>query len=301
MRVTDKIMYDQMRFSVMDSRDRLFSIQQKISLNRKLTTLSDDPRGSEKASQLKSAQSELDQIRRNIQSGKTSLDLSGAALQGVEELLVRAKEISVQFSNGENSADDRKMAGEEVAGIYRQVVSYANSKNGSDYLFSGFSSDTPAYTEDGIWQGDAGAKEVRIGQSERMAVNEIGATVFGSTAAAGGVPAGGLMKDLQDFQAALAANDQEGIQKAMTTMDTGMQAVLVSQGTMGTRLKHMDVMDASIGNMQTTVATQLSGIEDLDIAEMATELAKQEAAYQAAIMVAGRISTLSILDAVNTG
>ncbi len=301
MRVTDKIMYDQMRFSVMDGRDRLFAIQQKISSNRKLNSLSDDPRGSEKASQLKSTQSELDQFRRNIQSGKTSLELSGAALQGVEDLLVRAKEISIQFSNGEYSAEDRKMAAEEVAGIYQQVVSYANSKNGSDYLFSGFGSDTAAYSATGVWQGDAGSKEVRIGQSERMAINEIGATIFGSSVAAGPVPAGGLMKDLQDFQAALASNDVAGIENAMTSMDAGMEAVLASQGTLGTRVKHMEVMDSAIGNMLTTIANQLSGIEDLDIAEMATELAKQEAAYQAAIQVAGRISSLSILNGLNTG
>ena len=193
------------------------------------------------------------------------------------------------------------MAAEEVAGIYQQVVSYANSKNGSDYLFSGFSSATPAFSEAGVWQGDAGIKEVRIGQSERMAVNEIGATVFGSTAAVGGVPAGGLMKDLQDFQAALETNDLAGVGNAMTAMDAGMNAVLASQATVGTRVKHLEVMDSAIGNMQTTITGQLSGIEDLDIAEMATELAKQEAAYQAAIQVAGRISTLTILDAVNTG
>jgi flagellar hook-associated protein 3 FlgL len=296
MRVTDKIMYDQMRFSVMDSRDRLFSIQQKISSNRKLTSLSDDPRGSEKASQLKSSQSELDQFQRNIQSGKTSLELTGAALQGVEDLLVRAKEISIQFSNSENSAEDRKMAAEEVAGILRQVVSYANSKNGSDYLFSGFSSTTPAYSATGGWQGDQGTKEIRIGQGERMATNEIGSSVFGSSAAAGGVPAGGLLKDLQDFQTALAGNDMAGIGNAITSMDSGMQSVLESQGTVGTRIKHMEVLDSAIGNMLVTFAGQLSGIEDLDIAEMATELAKQQSAYQAAIQVAGKIASMSILD-----
>ena len=301
MRVTDKIMYDQMRFSVMDGRDRLFAIQQKISANRKLTSLSDDPRGSEKASQLKSTESELDQFRRNIQSGKTSLELTGVALQGVADLLVRAKEISIQFSNGEYGAGDREIAAEEVAGIYRQVVSFANMKNGSDYLFSGFNSDTPAYSAvvvdasgvvvgGGVWGGDAGEKEVRTGQSERMAINVTGASVFGSSGTAG------LMKDLQDLQVALGANDLAGIGNAMADMDAGMQAVLASQSTVGTRIRQMEVMDSAIGNMLVSVATQLSGIKDLDIAEMATELAKQEAAYQAAVLVAGKISSLSMLN-----
>jgi flagellar hook-associated protein 3 FlgL len=103
------------------------------------------------------------------------------------------------------------------------------------------------------------------------------------------------MKELQDFQAALENNDLAGIGNAMTAMDAGMQAVLESQSTVGTRVKHMEVMDSAIGNMLVSISTQLSGIEDLDIAEAATELAKQEAAYQAAVLVAGKISSLSML------
>jgi len=298
MRVTEKIVYDAMRFSVMENRDRLFAVQQRIAANRKLASPSDDPRGSEKASQLHSTRAELEQFRRNIRFGKTSLEISDTALQGVEDLLVRAKELAVQFSNGEFSDRDRKMAAEEVGEIRRQVVGYANTKNGSEYVFSGFLGDTPAYSAAGVWQGDAGAREIRIGQSERIVTNETGADIFGSAAAAGGVPAGGLMKDLQDFQAALENNDLDGVRNALTTMDAGMQAVLAGRALAGTRIRRMEVTDTAIGNMLVAIDNQLSGIEDLDIAEMATELAKQEAVLQAAVQVAGRIGSLTVLDAV---
>lgn len=299
MRVTEKIVYDSIRFSVMDNRDRLFSIQQKISANRKLNSLSDDPRASEKASQLKSAKSEIEQFQRNIRFAKTSLELTDTALQGVEEQLIRAKELAVQFSSGGYNDQDRIVAAAEVAEIYKQVVGYANTKNGSEFVFSGFSSTTPAYSKAGVWQGDGGAKEVRIGQNERIAMNEIGSDVFGSTAAAGGVSAGGLLKDLRDFQTAIENNDLGGIRDAMTTMDAGMQTVLTGEAMVGTRIKHIEVTDTAMGKMVTSIENQLSGIEDLDIAQMATELAKQEAVFQAAVQVAGRITSLSILDVLN--
>src|SRR5512140_187011 len=140
MRVTDKIMSDQMRTSVMGNRDKLFAIQQKIAENRKLVYLSDDPRASEKVSQLKATQAEMQQFKRNISFGKGSLDMTLNALDGVSGLLGRVRELAVQFSSSDYNASDRQLAANEVDELYKEMVSYANTKIGSDYLFSGYNS-----------------------------------------------------------------------------------------------------------------------------------------------------------------
>jgi len=298
MRVTEKILNDSLRRSVMDNRERLFNVQTRISANRKNLTLSDDPRAAEKAAQLKANRAELEQFRRNISFGKSTLELSVDALRGVEEQLSRARELAVQFSSGEYTAEDRGLAAAEMGEIYRQVLAYANTRNGSDYVFSGFGSNTPAYSADGVWQGDAGSRQIRIGQVERIAVNAVGADVFGSSTAAGGVPAGGVMRDLRELRTALENNDPAGVRNSIDTMDAGIQSVVSGQATLGTRLKRMEVTESSIGDLVMTIAEQLSGIEDLDIAEMAMELKKQETAFQAAVEVAGRISSMTLLDAV---
>ncbi len=307
MRITEKIIYDSVRNSVMDNRSTLFNVQQKIAENRRLIYLSDDPRSSEKASQIKTGQSEVSQFKRNILFGKASLDLTENALNGINDTLVRAKELAIQMANGEVSASDRKAAAAEVNELFKQAVGYANTKLGGEYIFSGFKSDTAAYTDDGVWQGDAGTRLVRIGQSEKMQINEIGSNVFGNRVTVGTVPpappatyvsGSSIMEDLAQFRAALENNDVSGIQKTIDAMDLGQAKVVQSQASVGTRTKHMGVTDSSLLNLSTSLTAQLSDIQDLDIAQMAIDLAKQEAVLSASIQVAGRITSMTVLDAV---
>jgi flagellar hook-associated protein 3 FlgL len=306
-RITEKIIYDSVRNSVMDNRSTLFTIQQKIAENRRLLYLSDDPRSSEKASQIKTGQSEVAQFKRNILFGKASLDLTENALNGINDTLVRAKELAIQMANGEVSASDRQAAAAEVAELFKQAVAYSNTKLGGEYIFSGFKSDTPAYTDDGVWQGDEGTRLVRIGQSEKMQINETGSSVFGNRVTAGAVPSApppgyvagsSIMEDLAQFRAALENNDINGIQTTIAAMDQGQARVLKSQASVGTRTKHMQVTDSSLLNLSTSLTAQLSDIQDLDIAQMAIDLAKQEAVLNASIQVAGRITSMTVLDAV---
>jgi flagellar hook-associated protein 3 FlgL len=308
MRVTEKIIYDSVRNSVMDNRSALFLIQQKIAENRKLIYLSDDPRSSEKASQIKTSQSEVAQFKRNILFGKASLELTENSLNGINETLVRAKELAIQMANGEVSATDRKAAAAEVTELFKQAVGYANTRLGGEYIFSGFKSDTPAYTEDGVWQGDDGARHVRIGQSEKMQINATGSSIFGDRVTSGATPGpppatytsgSSIMEDLAQFRSALENNDLAGIQATINAMDLGQARVLQSQASVGTRSKHMTVTDTSLLNLSTSLTGQLSDIQDLDIAQMSIDLKKQEAVLQASIAVAGRITSMTVLDAVS--
>ena len=300
MRITEKIIYDSVRNSVMDNRSRLFEIQQKIAENRRLIYLSDDPRSSEKASQIKTGQSEVSQFKRNILFGKASLDLTENALNGMNDTLVRAKELAIQMANGESSAADRKAAAAEVGELFKQAVGYANTKLGGEYIFSGFNSDNPAYTDSGSWKGDAGGRLVRIGQSEKVQINEIGLNVFGDRLAPPAVyaPGNSIMEDLARFKTALETNDLTGVQTTIDAMDKGQSRVIQSQASVGTRAKHMGVTDSSLLNLSTSLTAQLSDIQDLDIAQMAIDLAKQEAVLNASIQVAGRITSMTVLDAV---
>jgi flagellar hook-associated protein 3 FlgL len=292
MRVTEKIIYDTMRNSVMDNRDRLFRIQQQIAENRKLLQPSDDPRAAEKLLNLKASKSESEQYRRNIQYGKASLELAGNSLSEAGDLLVRAKEIATQLANDTYTAQDRTQAAAEVTELRRRMLGIANSKLGSEYLFSGFRSDAPAYDALGSYQGDRGSKEIRVGQSEKMTLNLVGSDVFGSNTT-------GILYDLGRLEDALVGNDVDEIRASLQTMDQGMQNVFRYQALLGARVKSLELKEYSLQNFSIEIDGQISDTEDLDVAEAAMNLKKQESAYEAAIQVSGRIASLTILNAIN--
>lgn len=306
MRVTNRMVYDKMQFSVLDNRDRLFQIQEKIATNRRLVNLSDDPRAAEKVSQYRSLAAEVDQFRRNISVGKSNLELTSNAFSGVSEMIIRSKEIAIQLANGDYNATDRETASQEINEILKQVIGYANTKAGSDYLFSGAESNVPAYTSDfdggnyGVWQGDTASRNIRISQGELLSINEAGIDVFGTRPSAGppAVAGSGIINTLADFQTALASNDVAGIQTAIGALDTDLQTVLQQQAAVGTRIKRMEITDLALNSLSTVLESQVSGLEDLDLAEVSIELNKQVAVLQASIKVAGQISNLSLLDSL---
>ena len=71
-----------------------------------------------------------------------------------------------------------------MSGIYDQVVSLSNARysggglEGARYLFSGFKTDTPAFTDAGLYQGDDGEYKVQVGAGESVTVGLSGARVF---------------------------------------------------------------------------------------------------------------------------
>jgi flagellar hook-associated protein 3 FlgL len=292
MRVTEKIIYDTMRNSVMDNRDRLFRIQQQIAENRRLLQPSDDPRAAEKLLNLKASKSETEQFQRNIQYGKASLELAGNSLSEAGDLLVRAKEIATQLANDTYTALDRSQAAAEVNELYRRMLGIANSKLGSEYLFSGFRSDAPAYDALGSYQGDRGSKEIRVGQNEKVTLNLVGSDVFGSNTT-------GILYELSALKDALNGNDVDGIRASLQTMDQGMQNVFRYQALLGARVKSLELKEYSLQNFGIEIDGQISDTEDLDVAEAAMNLKKQESAYEAAIQVSGMIASLTILNAIN--
>jgi flagellar hook-associated protein 3 FlgL len=293
MRVTEKIVYDAVRNALMDNRDRLFTIQQRIAANRKILKPSDDPRAAEKLVYLTATQSEIDQFRRNITFGKAFIESSESVMSEAGDLLVRAKEIATQYADDVYTAQDRQMAATEVNELYDQLLGLANTKLGAEYIFSGFRSDAPAYDASGNYQGDDGIREVRIGQNEKLTLNIVGTDVFGTSSA-------GILRDLADLRDALAADDASGIRASLDDMDGGMQTVFRNQALLGARVRRLEFEEKTLENFGTELTGQISQAKDLDIAEAATELKLQEAAFEAAVQVSGRIASLTLLDVIGT-
>ncbi|GAB4361476.1 MAG: flagellar hook-associated protein FlgL [Deltaproteobacteria bacterium] len=291
MRVTEKMVFDTMRGSVLGNRDRLYRIQRQIAENRRIVQPSDDPRGAEQLVLLDGARSEISQFVRNLAAGKSFLEMTSDSLGSAQDLLVRARELAIQLSDDSYNAEDRADAAAEVGEIFQEMIRIANTRLGTDSLFSGFRTDAPAYDPSGAYLGDAGVREIRIGKGERIPVNLVGTDIFGTAAS-------GLLHDLQELQNALAANDRDGIRDAIDAMDRGMETVSANRARAGARLRTLEVAGAGLQNSGLLVDERISELRDLDLAEAATNLKLQEAALEAAIQVAGRISSLTILDAV---
>jgi len=158
--------------------------QQQISLGKKILTPSDNPADSVRLLDLNESLSRLDQFQDNLDFAKNRLSLSEGTLEAVTSSLQRTRELAVQGFNATNSASDKAAIAEEIFQRLDEIVALANTKDASgDYIYSGFKSQTQAFTgnsDTGVFafQGDQGQRLLRIGENREISDSNSGAEVF---------------------------------------------------------------------------------------------------------------------------
>src|SRR3972149_7721035 len=185
MRVSDKILYNTVTNNLQRNLEKMLEVQESASSGKRVNRPSDDPIGVMKVIDYETAISKADQYQRNIDNGISSLDATESAIPTTQDILVRAKELSIAALNGTSSASDRGIVAKEVQQLYEQVLQIANTQSNGGYIFAGYNIGTPAYNSSGTYTGTAypgGSIAVEIDSGSTVEINMTGDRVFGSSA-----------------------------------------------------------------------------------------------------------------------
>ncbi len=147
MRISNNIMYSKFLLNIRDNVSSIYQEQEKIGSGKRINRLSDDPVGIYKAMGFRDRIRLIDQYRKNANESETVLTASETAISGVENASIRAYELAIQYANGTLTATDRLNGAKELEEVRNEIVSLANKKVGSRYLFSGYQTSAPPYTE----------------------------------------------------------------------------------------------------------------------------------------------------------
>src|SRR3989337_355984 len=155
MRVSDKVLYNTVTSNLQQNLEKMLELQESGSSGKRINRPSDDPIGAMKVIDYMTAISKADQYQRNIDNGISSLDATESAIATTQDILVRAKELSISALNGTSSASDRGIVAKEVQQLYEQVLQIANTQSNGGYIFAGYNIGTPAYNSSGTYTGTA--------------------------------------------------------------------------------------------------------------------------------------------------
>jgi flagellin-like hook-associated protein FlgL len=141
------------------------------------------------------------------------------------------------------------------------------------------------------YNGDAVDGAIEIGDNLTTSTALNGDTVFvGSN---GGTD---VFSALQSLTRALFSNNVDGIQAAQSDVLSANTQVLNAQGSIGARSNRLQGVTDGLTQSKTDVQTLLSGVQDTDFAQAASDLAFQQLALQAAAQAASRTLQLSLLN-----
>ncbi len=105
-----------------------------------------------------------------------------------------------------------------------------------------------------------------------------------------------IFKTLQDLQAALNSDDNEGITNALADIDIDLDIILNSRTVVGARINRLDATTLRLEDSEVFQRQQLSLLEDADLAALITDLTTQENAFNAALAASSRVIQPSLLD-----
>lgn len=133
-----------------------------------------------------------------------------------------------------------------------------------------------------------GTVERRVGENTTVRVDADGAAVFGDGAAS-------VFSLLTNIAADLR-NPGVNVSTRLTEIDSRIQSMLSVGSSVGARTNQLTAAQDTLSNQSMTLASDLSGVEDIDLAQTIIELQMQEVGYKAALGAAARVLQPSLMD-----
>lgn len=266
-------------------------LQSQMSSGKKIQVPSDDPAGAGQVMHLRATQRQLAQYARNAADGDSWLTTVDSALGAALDTIRRARALVVQSGDGGLGPASREALAVEITELRNDLLAQANTRYQGRTVFAGTSDAGVAFGDDPVpytWTGSADAAvERRVGGSTSIRVDADGAQVFGEGDDS-------VFALLDTIAAELRAGVD--VTARLDAMDDRTQAVLTVAATTGSRQRVLQSISAQLSSQTLTVKSQLSGIEDIDLAEVIMNLQLQEVAYQGALSAGARVLQPSLLD-----
>ncbi|HXS28075.1 MAG TPA: flagellar hook-associated protein FlgL [Steroidobacteraceae bacterium] len=168
----------------------LSKTQGQLASGKRIQEAADDPAGMAQVNQLNAELSASRQYVTNQNAASANLQLEGQALSDATNLLQSARDLAVEANNASLSASQRQDIATQLQQQLQQLVAIGNRTDANgDYLFSGYASQTQAFTLSGnavSYTGSDGVSQLQISANQRISGSDAGDAVFMSIPAGNG-------------------------------------------------------------------------------------------------------------------
>jgi flagellar hook-associated protein 3 FlgL len=288
-RVTHQTVQRQTLANLQGNLSAMATLQAQMSSGKKINVPSDDPAGAGDMLRLRGDQRAITQYARNASDGDSWLTTVDSALTSSLSALRRARDLTVQGGDGALGSTSREALAAELVGVRDTLLDQANATYAGRTVFAGTSDAGRAFDTAYAFSGSATASPVerRIGANSTVRVDADGAAVFGT--------GDDSVFALLDKVAATLRSGGDPTTH-LDAIDARMESMLTEVSSVGARHSQVLAATSSLQDQGLTVKTQLSGIEDIDLAEVVLQLQMQEVAYNGALGAAGKVLQPSLMD-----
>ncbi len=294
MRVTNNMMTNSIVRYLSTQNEALFKRQTLIASLKRLNKPSDDPLGMGNVLDYRQTLASIDQYRKNIETGKTRLEVSEITLDLADELITLVRGIARVESDG--TTESRLKTADSVKSLFDQVLNVANTKFNNNYMFSGNKTKTTPFSRDDAlattfdkyrvtYNGDDGDVQIIVAENTVVRIDADGQPIF-HDAASGGINIFDVMRDLI---VGLENDDTAAISSQVDLLDQAGIQLDEIRSTSVPIISQLQTTEKYWLNYKPKMEQLLSKAEAADITEAVIELQAIELAYQATIATAASI------------
>ncbi|KRD82920.1 flagellar biosynthesis protein FlgL [Bacillus sp. Root147] len=290
MRVTQGMLAANSLKQISNSYNKLETLQNQLSMGKKITRPSDDPVVATKGMAYRSNLSEVNQYKRNLTEAQSWFDSSESGLEQVNSILQRTKELVVQGLNGTNESDDRQAIAREIEQLKLDYMQVGNTQVVGNYIFNGVNVGAPPISENASGMIESNINldpfSVEVSKGIQLRVNIHPENIFGQ----------GAFDLMNNVQTAFEQNDVNTLKDLSTQVDTQLSTLLAERSELGARSNRLELIENRLDSQEITATKMLSNNEDADIEKVITDLTVQESVHRAALGVGAQIIQPTLLD-----
>jgi len=311
MRITTNMQNKNIMSSMLTNQSDMAKLQTQLATRNKVNSASDNPSAVPSIMDANSVLNKIEIYKNNITYLNGEIEVAEGTLGQVTEYIQRLKDLTLNAANATNSPEQLKLLNDEIKQIKEQIVSLANTNYQNSHIFAGNRTGTIPYTinDDGsiVYNGTPSSgdykREYSIADNVNVSINIAGDIAFGySNLKTAGPPAEyegqGLLHTVNALTMLLDADmpDYDAIRSQLDGLDDAQNKILAARTELGGAQSRLTMTEEQHENSKVTYKTIQSNLQEVDVAQLVTELSTKQVALQASLYAGTQIMNISIMD-----
>jgi flagellar hook-associated protein 3 FlgL len=259
---------------------QLSVLQNQSSSGQAISKPSDNPSGMALSLALQSQQSANTQYAANATDGQNWLTSVDGALTSATTALQQVRNLTLSAANATQTTTSQNAIVSQLESLKGELMSAANTTYLGRPVFAGNSDSGAAFNSDYSYNGTPGQTVTRtISPDTTVSVSGDGAATFGTGSNSVFALIDSIVGDIQ------SGSDVTG---QIANIDSALSAVSSQTALVGANYNVVQAGQAVLTTQASTLTTQRSDVDSVDITKTVIALQSQQVAYQAALDVTSK-------------
>lgn len=286
--------------------DTMQQAESALSSGLKFQNASDAPDQVSDILSLRADISRNNEVQSNLSNVTTQVNTAQQGVSTAEQLVENARTLAAQGATSTQTAQTRTALAQQVGAIQSELISIANTQVGNRYVFGGDDYTSEPYQADTVSPDTGGGVvQLTVTQATRQIQDPLGNTfnvdltaqqIFDDQNPDGTPAADNVFNAVNQLRVALQNNDVNGIQTQLTALATADDYLNQEIGFYGAAQNLIQAATNLAQQMDLTYQTALSGKQDADMAQAATQLTESQTQEQAALQSRSMVPRTSLFN-----